>query len=132
MANVIEGGAVYFQLTNLLTQLNSYFEAKEFPATATASVLADGGIMIEATFMLDMDVRYPIAWVAQFSKANFSQFVQDAQAVLRDTRPIEIILQERITALRGEVDAMAEQNPEIDELREGLAQARREYRASLS
>ena len=132
MANVIEGGAVYFQLTNLLTQLNNYFVAKQFPATATASVLADGGIMIEATFMLDMDVCYPIAWVAQFSKANFSQFVQDAQAVLRDTRPIEVILQERITALRGEVDAMAEQNPEIDELREGLAQAQREYRASLN
>lgn len=129
---LMEGGTVYFQMANLLQQLNQHFQRIEFPATATGKLMADGGLLIEATFMLDTNVSYPVAWMPEFSKSGFSKLVQDAQAVMRDKRPIGTVLAERVRALADEVDALTDANPELGEFREGLIEARREYRASLS
>lgn len=109
------GGVVYQQLQLSLTKLNTYFEQQHFPATAVASVLADGGIIIAAMYMPDPDVLYPVAWMPRFSGAAISVLVQDVQSVCRDMRPIEDVLDDRMSKLQAEAIKVAQENPALAE-----------------
>ena len=102
------------------------FEQERLPFLTVTTITSDGGILIEARFLL-LDVSYPIAWDHSTEFANVEKLVEDMLRFVRDERDTADILDEKVGELLAHMEALREQDPELVEYQKDLDAARKEF-----
>lgn len=109
-----------------LALVQGRFEKEGLPFSSVATMTSDGGILIEARFLL-ADVSYPIAWDHDTEFVDVEKLVKDMLLFVHDERETSDILDENVAKLRAHLEALREQEPGLDEYQKDLDAARQEF-----
>ena len=109
-----------------LAKVQERFERDEMPFLAHLVITADGGILVEARFML-ADISYPIAWDAESGFEIVDRVVAQMFDFAEDPRNLSDILDAKVDELHSFLEKVREENPEIVKLHKDLEAARAEF-----
>lgn len=109
-----------------LALVQGRFEKGGLPFSSVATITSDGGILIEARFLLS-DISYPIAWDHETEFVDVDKLVADMLAFVYDERDIPDILDENVAKLRAHMENLREQEPGLVEYQNDLDAARQEF-----
>lgn len=109
-----------------LALVQARFEEAELPFSTLATITSDGGILIEARFLL-ADMSFPIAWDHETEFADVEKLVKDMMLFVHDEREIPGILDENVAKLRAHMEDLRKQEPGLVEYTNDLDAARQEF-----
>ena len=109
-----------------LALVQGRFEKGGLPFSSVATITSDGGILIEARFLLS-DISFPIAWDHETEFVDVEKLVKDMMLFVHDEREIPDILDENVAKLRAHMEALREQEPGLLEYQNDLDAARQEF-----
>lgn len=114
------------ELVRAINGLNSRFQERDEPFNAVATLLGDGSCTIEACFIADPSIRFPVAWAVDEKAGSFQEMIAEALQVAESLETIENVLHAQALKLIVTLKKLEQENPQLVEYRDALEDFKRE------